>query len=117
MAKERTMLLPVPLTDDEQRMKGRELGTLIQEKQSVESAFEDVKAKHKAQLKGFGARIVALSEQTKTGVEYRQVPIVEEFDFGERVARTYRQDTREVVKTRALEPHEMQRPLPAAAGK
>lgn len=115
--KEKTRLLPVPLTEDEQRIKGRELGTLIQRKRDVESAFEDVKAKHKAEIKDFDAKIISLSEQAKTGIEYRQVPVVEEFDFEERVARTLRQDTREVVGTRALEPHEMQRPLPAAAGK
>jgi hypothetical protein len=109
--------LPVKLTPDEERSKGKEAARIGREctTMHLEMAQLKIAMKQKKEALADKARaIVDLHHEINTGQEYREVQCREELDHTHLVVHTIRLDTGEVIETRAMTLDERQVTLPFA---
>lgn len=106
-----TMSLPVRLTDLELLAKAKELAAKLAESDDVESRKKLAVAECKAKADRLGDEISDLAQTLRTGKEAREVEVQETRDNLARTIETVRIDTGEVVSSRAMTIHELQRPL------
>lgn len=107
-----TRKLPVKLTNDEVRMKGKRMAVLQGEIQQLGEEKKEIVSDFTSKINGRTTEILKLTREINEGAEYRQVEIVERKDWIEREVQVIRQDTGEVVDARPMTPAELQRPIP-----
>lgn len=100
--------LPVPLTQDEIRLKGGELAAMLSDYASVEEEKKSAAKELSDKLKDIRRRMDQLGREVRTGEELRQVPCYEDKDFASNTVRIVRRDTHEVVRIRPMRPDEHQ---------
>ncbi len=100
--------LPVPLTDEEQRLKGAQLAGLEKELARIELEKKSVTAGFNSGIKKTKEEISDLSTEVREKRQFRDVPIRTEKNLDRRVMITYREDTGEVTDERPLYAHELQ---------
>lgn len=99
------------LTDDERITLGSALANL---EADVENEEADQAAKKRAmreRLSGLKGERARVADIIRRGAEVRTISVIDVADYEDRVVRTMREDTCEVVATRPLDPHEAQLPL------
>lgn len=106
-----TRTLPVQLTQYELVAKAKELSTKWDEARDAESRKKIAAAECKAELDRLSSEISELAGMLRTGKEPREVEIREVRDEASRTIDTMRLDTGEIVSSRAMTIHELQRPL------
>lgn len=107
-----TRKLPVKLTKEEIRLKGKRLATLEAE---VETLEDEKKAKaddFKSKINARRTEILGLTREINEEREYRQVEVAEQKDYDLMEVQIVRKDTLEVVEARPMTPQERNRPLP-----
>lgn len=100
-----------PLTDEERITLGSALANL---EADVENEEADQAAKKRAmreRLSGLKGERARVADIIRRGAEVRTISVIDVADYEDRVVRTMREDTCEVVATRPLDPHEAQLPL------
>lgn len=117
-AKIKTRSLPVPLTEDELRLKAQEMATaerLLGEAERKEDAEAELwKGKKKALENETGdarARLSLIGRVVREKREFRDIEIVEEPNHATKTVDTVRTDTGEIIETRGMTESEMQRSL------
>lgn len=106
--------LPVALTDEEQKKKGKAAGRL---KKSIGKIREEMKAAtagHKEKLKESQAKLDALLDDLDAGTEERNVECEERKDFSKKQVTIVRLDTNEVVERRTMGVEERQESFPGS---
>lgn len=98
----------VPLSDEEQRLKGAELAGVTKEIEKVEIEKSTTQAKYTAKLKDLRKRERELAQQVREKSEDREIACSHQADRGAGVMLTVRSDTGEVISQRPLEEHERQ---------
>lgn len=106
-----TMFLPVPLTDDELLAKAKELASKLAEADDVESRKKVAVAECKAEADRIDSEVSWLASMLRSGKEPREVEVRKVRDEASRTIDTMRLDTGEIVSSRAMTIHELQRPL------
>lgn len=108
--------LHVSLTEGEVSKRGQslavQLGTVAKMEAAHKEALKVLKAAHKKEMGEATARLYALGTAVNERREPRPVTVVYLADFGKGIHMTLREDSSEIIKTRALEPHERQLQLP-----
>lgn len=103
--------LPCVLDAQEQLLKSKSLAQLLCDQSNVEMEKKDANADFKRRLDAISTRMGELGLEVRTGREYREVPCTERADYRDGRVEIIRMDTGEVVRMRALEPHERQERL------
>lgn len=107
----KTERLPVKLTEDEIREKGKKLAQLMHDKTEVEVEAKNTAAGFKLRIKDIESAGSTLAHEIKSGKEMRQVEVHEQFDYRRGVVEVLRADTMEPIFSRALKPEERQERL------
>lgn len=102
----RRELLPVQLTDDEVRERGRELAQRIQARAAEAAEQKRLKEAMKEALMRLDEQIADLSHRVKSGIEERFVDVQDRLVDGR--VETIRMDTGEVLRTRTATDAERQ---------
>ena len=102
-----TRKLPVQLTDDEIADSGRSVAKAVEQK----AALQEEKKAQTADIKLQGEIIRTLSHVIATGVEEREIEVEVRKDNDSKTVSVVREDTGEVVETRAMTPEELQQSL------
>lgn len=110
-----TRRLPVKLTFEEVRLRGKRMATLESEVEALEDEKKAITGDFKSKIDGRRAEILALTRQINEEQEYRQVEVVERKDWDELVIDTVRTDTGDILESRPMTPSERQRPIPFAS--
>lgn len=103
--------LPVSLTDEEVRLKGAALAELVGKKSALQATKRHTTKTLSDEIKEIEEKADELSFEVRQRKEYRQVECREFLHIQEKIARLRRLDTMEVVRTRPLNPGEMQREM------
>lgn len=106
-----TMMLSVPLTDDEVQARGTELAERHRDYASVEHEKAEATRDCGARLKTIRADMDRLSAIVRTRQELRPVEISHAPDYGRNLVVTIRHDTGEQVASRPMTEYERQTPL------
>ncbi len=107
----KTERLSCKLTDTEIRERGEQLADLRKQIAEVEATKKNTAENFKSQIITLVTRADDVTEEINTKSEVRDVEVTEEKDYDKKQAYTIRLDTGESVRTRALTPQELQRPL------
>jgi len=108
MDEKETRSLPVKLTQDEVRVKGKELSKNLGEIQTLKNSLKRITDDTNAQLKKLGLDSVNLQRMVDDEIEYRQVECVDRNNYDRFQVETYRCDTMELVFSRNMTPNERQ---------
>ena len=100
--------LPVHLTADEQRLKGEQLAKLHSDRRHAESEKSRMAAEFTGKLKALDQQINDLADQVKECREIREVECHEHKDHTAGFVYLIRDDTGEIVESRAIRPDERQ---------
>ena len=100
--------LPVELNDDEVRLKGEELARKRKAWEAKKLERKEVVANFKSQLDELDDAIRDLAEQVKSRREQRDVEVIERRNYQQGLVETYRADSGEVVRSRAMTAGERQ---------
>ena len=103
--------LKVDMAPEEIRAASRRMGSIMRERSRKESAFDDVKAKHKAELTEIDNEIAQLGVILDTETRELDVECVTEVDWDAGEAVTRRTDTGDTIARRALTPAERQQEM------
>ena len=106
-----TERLSCRLTETEIRERGERLADLRKQIAEVEAAKKSAAENFKAQIMSLVDDADDVTVEINTKSEFRAVEITEEKNYDKKQAYTIRLDTGETVRTRALTPQELQRPL------
>lgn len=112
----KTERLSCKLTDTEMKERGILLADLRKQIREVEAAKKTAAENFKSQITDLVKRADDVTHEINTKSELRDVEVTEEKRFDLKQAHTIRLDTGETVRTRALTPQELQRPLLFDAG-
>jgi hypothetical protein len=107
-----TQKLPVKLTDKDLKMKGDELAKEVQKLADLKNAMKQSAEGFKSQRSKVELEIDRLKQLILSKTELRDVEVRENKNYKAKVVSTVRLDTREVIHTRPMKAHELQRPLP-----
>lgn len=107
-----TRSLPVRLTDDELMTRAGELAEACAKVELEESRQANLKAQLKADLARLEAERSKLTHIVAQRAEYRDVPVVEDYDPVRGVVETVREDTGAVIATRPATDADRQLLLP-----
>jgi hypothetical protein len=118
VGKVKTMLLPVPLQQDEVRARSKMMCSLIADqriaREELEAHLKNAKS-GKEDIEGrmstLAMRISECARVVQDEREDREIPVYEEIDYKRETVFTKRQDTDEVVSSRGLTEAERQRSL------
>lgn len=108
--------LPCRLSDEEKRLRGRELASEVKKKLDLEDEKKEAMAEFKERKEEIDGRIVKLTEVVNSGSEPRQVECEERPDYASKLVEVWRLDYHEVAFTRPMEPHELQAELKLLRG-
>ncbi|MGE0463439.1 MAG: hypothetical protein AB7Q16_18915 [Vicinamibacterales bacterium] len=103
--------LPVTLTEAELLDRHQALATALDELDAEEGALARIKADYKATFEALHEEQARLRRIVKDRAEPRDVVVRHVLDVAEDVVRVVREDTGEVVETRAPTPDERQTPM------
>lgn len=103
--------LPVDLTNDELLHRGDLIAQAMDEVRKAEGELAIAKEKAKGEVKKWGGIVDKMQMQLRRKKEDRSVMCHEIKFFEERLGRTYREDTGDLVSTRSLQVEELQREL------
>lgn len=109
-----TMLLPVRLTDTEQRERGAAMASLVEERERILGQAKLAATEAKGRAEAAYEEIGRLARIVRTGVEYRDVETREEQVIDARRVDVYRVDTGEVVGSRPMSAQEVEDALQVA---
>jgi hypothetical protein len=101
----------VRFTDQERLEKGSEISELISENASLKDDLKYMKKRLEAQIAEKDARINLLSEDLRTGQEFRAVDCLWEYNWLAGIKICMRPDTCEIVKTEIITDDERQTKL------
>lgn len=104
--------LPVTLSDEDIRVRGRELARAAAEVQRAELRKAQIMATCKSEIEVHSTEMSRLTEIVNNGWEFRQVEVEEVHDFSSNRVAYVRTDTAELLRERPMTPEERQRPLP-----
>ncbi len=107
----KTERLSCKLTETEIRERGEKLADLRKQIADVEAGKKNAMENFKSQLTTLIKVADDVTEEINTKSEFRDVEVTEEKDYVKKQGLTIRLDTNEIVRTRALTPQELQRPL------
>lgn len=110
--KRSTRLLPVRLTDDDLRDRGRALAQVCDDIASERARHDSIKTELKARLAKLEADRAVLSALIRRGDEERDVEVITVADYARAVAVEIRTDTNDTLRERPLEMSERQPTLP-----
>lgn len=108
---QKTRKLPVRLTDTELLAKSKELAARITELEDVEATKKSAVAQCKLKSDDLEAEIHDLAKILRTGREDREVEVKELRNDQARTIEVIRIDTGEIVESRPMTIHELQKPL------
>ena len=100
--------LPVELTDDELKKKGKKAGHLKKVIEKIKAEMKEAVSGHKEKLKEETAKLGALLDDLDAGTEDRQVECHEVRDFAKKEVRIVRLDTGKVEERRTMGVEELQ---------
>lgn len=103
-----TRTLPVKLSEHELAQAAKEMGRLRRERHVMGAQMKQVQAQWKDRIAGLDARIADLAQQADEGVEDREVPCEEIFDYRLGEVRVQRLDTHETLEVRPMTAAERQ---------
>ena len=103
--------LPVELTDDELKKKGKKAGHLKKKIGKIKAEMKLAVAGHKEQLKESQAALDTILDDLDAGTEDRKVECEERLDYKTHRAMIVRVDTMEEVETRTMSAEEHQTSL------
>lgn len=104
--------LPVKLTDDELKKKGKKAGHLKKVIEEIKAEMKAAVSGHKEKLKEKTAELGALLDELDAGTEDRKVDCHEIRDFLKKEVRIVRLDTGDVVERRTMAFEELQGNVP-----
>lgn len=100
--------LLVRLTDDESLRKAEELARHLQETAQRKAQRAQDQKRFNEELKAREAHEAQLAADIASGTETRLVEVFEAMRFSDLLVDIVRADTHEVIRTRAMQPHERQ---------
>jgi len=106
-----TKELPCALSEEEKRLRGRELAAEVRKKLDLEEEKKDVNASFKERKDEIDTKIVKLTNVVTSGLEPRQVECEERPNYKERTVEVWRLDLAERAGSRPMEAHELQAEL------
>jgi hypothetical protein len=106
-----TKELPCALSEEEKRLRGRELAAEVRKKLDLEDEKKDVMADFKERKDEIDTKIVKLTNTVTSGQEPRQIECEERPNYDERIVEIWRLDIEERAESRPMEPHELQAEL------
>lgn len=104
-------MLPVKLTDQEQRDKGKALAHVFSEYRQTQQDKKDAAAKYKELEQAQLEQVEILKDIVASGYEQRVVTCQWDYDFGKGKRTLHRMDTGEVLETSAIPQEELQADL------
>ena len=104
----KTKNLPVQLKEEEIKVKGEELAKTIDAHTKLEDEKKKITADFSKRLKESSADIRRLAKVVETGKENREVIVNHEYYPKEGVCKIFREDTGDLVETRAMTGEEYQ---------
>lgn len=102
-----TWSLPCALSDGELRVRGEELGKLVDQRLAKEEEKKEVAKRLKEELDALSDRIVKTATVIRTKKEDRPVEVVERPNLAKRMIEHYRCDLHELVSSRPMTPSEV----------
>lgn len=102
-----TWSLPCALNDDELRVRGEELGKLVDQRLAKEDEKKEVAKRLKEELDALSDKIVKAATVIRTKKEDRPVEVVERPNLAKRMIEHYRTDLQELVSSRPMSPSEV----------
>lgn len=105
----KTQNLPVKLTQEEIKERGKQLAKTLAEKQVQEAERKHANDVFKGKISALESRAEDLARVVNNGIEYREVEVFEEPNLSDGVMRIYRRDTGELVDTKTLNQEEIRR--------
>lgn len=103
--------LKCKLTDSEKLHRSEELARALCERDEHEQTMTNKKAAWKKTSQELDAKVRHFQNVVDSGYEQRAVECRDEFNWPDRTVDTYRLDTGELVQSRAMFEHELQREL------
>jgi hypothetical protein len=103
-----TKELPCQLTEEEKRLRGRELASEVRKKLKLEDERKASAAEFKERKEEIDGTIVRLSNVVNSGIEPRQIECEERPNYHDRTVEIWRLDLEEQAGSRPMEPHELQ---------
>lgn len=100
--------LPCQLTEREKLTKGQELVARLGEKEELEDELKSSAKAFKRQITVKDEAARNLSQEIRTGIEYREVECRAVASFAQNLVETVRCDTGDVIRSRAMLPAERQ---------
>lgn len=100
--------LRCPLSDSELQERGEQMAEKLAEIDKLEASFELVRKQHNAQVKEIEGDLHAVAIEVREKSEFRQVECVTRIDLEAKVVEVIREDTGEIIKSRAATKDELQ---------
>ena len=100
------------LTNEEKQELGEKLALAVNRIRESQDELKSCQTQIKSAIATDEAVVASCSEKIRSGYEFRKVECEEIFDYENNIVEKIRLDTKELMRTREMEPHERQKNLP-----